>query len=357
MADLITKHYQSDFTIPIKLLKSEEGEVYPFVIEFTTYGSPYIASWDGENGVNLLNAPTAADEYAIVKIDKGGLNIGELMQKTTFYVSAEDWKDGKIHKVFSGATGYELVGSKDDVDGEEMTLPITYDMNLIKGDKGDPFTYDDFTEEQIALLQQPANDAATIAYNKAQLAEDAAASATTAANMANTSTSEAQEEIIKVKQATENANNATSTANTAIANTEQATSDAKDAITNANTAIINTEKATSDANEATINANTAAINATQSASDADEATIDAIQATTNANNATNNANTAANTANQATDDANTAVVNAEKATSDANEAAEAANLAKENADKAALDANTAISELSEVTDIEINNLF
>ena len=40
----------------------------------------------------------------------------------------------------------------------------------VKGEKGDPFTYDDFTESQIAELQRPATEAATVA-NKA--AEDA----------------------------------------------------------------------------------------------------------------------------------------------------------------------------------------
>ncbi|WP_294374365.1 collagen-like protein [uncultured Slackia sp.] len=40
----------------------------------------------------------------------------------------------------------------------------------VKGEKGDPFTYDDFTESQIAELQRPATKAATVA-NKA--AEDA----------------------------------------------------------------------------------------------------------------------------------------------------------------------------------------
>lgn len=41
--------------------------------------------------------------------------------------------------------------------GETVALPGE------KGDKGDPFTYDDFTPEQIADLQRPATEAAKVA--------------------------------------------------------------------------------------------------------------------------------------------------------------------------------------------------
>ena len=37
-----------------------------------------------------------------------------------------------------------------------------------KGDKGDPFTYDDFTPEQIAELQRPATEAAAVANQAAE---------------------------------------------------------------------------------------------------------------------------------------------------------------------------------------------
>lgn len=53
----------------------------------------------------------------------------------------------------------------------------TADNQLIvvvqKGDKGDAFTFDDFTEEQIELLQQPALDAAVIALDAAEVANNA----------------------------------------------------------------------------------------------------------------------------------------------------------------------------------------
>lgn len=46
----------------------------------------------------------------------------------------------------------------------------------IKGDKGDPFTYDDFTPEQIEDLKRPATEAAEVANAAAQRAEAAAES-------------------------------------------------------------------------------------------------------------------------------------------------------------------------------------
>ncbi len=45
-----------------------------------------------------------------------------------------------------------------------------------KGDKGDPFTYDDFTPEQIAELQRPATEAAAVANQAAEKANQAAES-------------------------------------------------------------------------------------------------------------------------------------------------------------------------------------
>ena len=45
-----------------------------------------------------------------------------------------------------------------------------------KGDKGDPFTYDDFTPEQIAELQRPATEAAKVANEAADKANQAAES-------------------------------------------------------------------------------------------------------------------------------------------------------------------------------------
>lgn len=60
------------------------------------------------------------------------------------------------------------------------------------GKDGDPFTYADFTPEQIADLQRPALDAATIANTAAEEANTATNTANSAASNANTAAEEAQ---------------------------------------------------------------------------------------------------------------------------------------------------------------------
>lgn len=59
-------------------------------------------------------------------------------------------------------------------DSETYTLEGAYFIKGEKGDKGDPFTYDDFTPEQIAELQRPATEAAELANEAAQLAQEVA---------------------------------------------------------------------------------------------------------------------------------------------------------------------------------------
>lgn len=103
-----------------------------------------------------------------------------------------------------------------------------------KGDKGDAFTYDDFTEEQIAGLQKPANDAAAVALsaaetanNKATLADNAATNANEKAELANTAAT-------KANTAATNANDKAALANTAAGNANEKASLADTAAVNAN---------------------------------------------------------------------------------------------------------------------------
>ena len=100
----------------------------------------------------------------------------------------------------------------------------------IKGDKGDAFTYDDFTPEQIAELQRPATEAAKVANAAAQRAEAAAESvqgavedaeqasqsAQKAATAAQEAVTNAKAVIDKAETAINNANTAAETANTAV---------------------------------------------------------------------------------------------------------------------------------------------
>lgn len=209
----ITKHYKTDFTILIKLLKDDDGVPYPFTIELYTRGKDrYIASWNGIESVNLLKEPTSDDDYATVMMDKHNLMTGEIKQETVWSINNEDWKNNVMYKAFSGTTGYELVATKSDVDGEELVLPVIYDMNLIRGDA---FTYEDFTDEQIQTLQQPALDAAATA-NEATLNANAATVLTTeATNNANDAATNANNKAALADNAAINANAAADNANAA----------------------------------------------------------------------------------------------------------------------------------------------
>lgn len=155
-----------------------------------------------------------------------------------------------------------------------------------KGDKGDAFTYDDFTPEEIEDLKQPAIDAAVIATEAANNAVIATDNAIEATADAITATNNAVE-------ATQEATEAANLANTAADNTVQAISDTVAATDAANEATTNANEATENTNEAIEAANIATNNTI-------EAINDAIEATTNANTATGNANTAADAANAAT---------------------------------------------------------
>ena len=68
---------------------------------------------------------------------------------------------------------YMLVASKGDK-GDAFTFDdfTEEQLELLKGEKGEPFEYEDFTPEQIEALKKPAEDAATEAQNAAQEAKN-----------------------------------------------------------------------------------------------------------------------------------------------------------------------------------------
>lgn len=133
-------------------------------------------------------------------------------------------------------------------DGIDADGNPKYKINFTipRGDKGEPFTYDDFTEEQITNLQKPATDAAAIANRAAENANTAATNANDKASLANT--------------AAQTANTAASNADQATADAVNATADAEAATNSANQAATNANNAASSANSAADNANNAVAN-------------------------------------------------------------------------------------------------
>ena len=119
------------------------------------------------------------------------------------------------------------------------------DVNL-KGEKGDTFTFDDLTDEQVSVLMAPAIDAAAEATTAKQNADAATEAANTAAAGANQKATAAQTATDACNTATTNANDATAAANTATTNAVAATEAAV-------TAKQNADAATALANQAALN--------------------------------------------------------------------------------------------------------
>lgn len=104
----------------------------------------------------------------------------------------------------------------------------------IKGEKGDPFTYDDFTPEQIAELQRPATEAAAVANAAAQRAEAAADSVQSAVEDAEQASQSAQQAATAAQEAVTNANTVIDKAETAINNANTAAEKANTAVESVN---------------------------------------------------------------------------------------------------------------------------
>lgn len=173
------------------------------------------------------------------------------------------------------------------------------DVWMLLAQKGEAFTFEDFTQEQIALLQLPATEAAERAIQAATAAKEAADDAAFATQEAITATEAAQSAATEAAAAAESANAAAQVANTAA--------------TDARTAIRDTEAATEQADAATGSATQAATAANAAADDAVLATQEATTATEALQNAATEATAAAESANAAAQAANTAAANVKSA--------------------------------------------
>ena len=138
-----------------------------------------------------------------------------------------------------------------------------------KGDKGDPFTYDDFTPEQIAELQRPATEAAAVANQAAEKANKAVTDikvlgVTLTAEEAKRESAESSRTSAESERAEAEVQRETSFSQMQTT-LEGLISDTNTATSNANTAAGNAENAATAANNSATLANAAADKATQAA--------------------------------------------------------------------------------------------
>lgn len=142
-----------------------------------------------------------------------------------------------------------------------------------KGDKGDPFTYDDFTPEQIADLQRPATEAAKVANEAAEKANKAVTDikvlgVTLTAEEAKRESAESGRTSAESERAEAEVQRETSFSQMQTT-LEGLITDTRTATSNANTAAGNAENAATAANNSATLANEAADKANQAAESVD----------------------------------------------------------------------------------------
>lgn len=104
----------------------------------------------------MINCYQDNDKIHIV-LNNHKLDTGQLKGESTIYIPNSIYPDNTQKVVSYHDFGISITkGNGSFVTPAQLELLFPY----IKGDKGDPFTYDNFTQEQIAELQRPATDIA-----------------------------------------------------------------------------------------------------------------------------------------------------------------------------------------------------
>lgn len=152
-------YHKSEYDFILRL-KDGSGKYIPWpdhdwVARFTTAGRFRGLTASCFGGV-CRNCFRDGDEIHIVA-DRHNLPPGVVSVEFTSIIPNEDYPDGVQSVVQKGVLDLNLTN-------EATPMPEAFEVELllpyIKGDKGDAFTYEDFTPEQIAELQKPATDKA-----------------------------------------------------------------------------------------------------------------------------------------------------------------------------------------------------
>lgn len=128
---------------------------YDWEIKFYTSSPLNFYTVSCRGGV-MLNCQREGDMIRVI-MDGHKLSTGILRARSTIYIPDSNFPDGTRRVVDEHefkiifVSGHGTLAS-----GPQLELLFPY----VKGDKGDPFTYADFTAQQIAGLRKPADDAA-----------------------------------------------------------------------------------------------------------------------------------------------------------------------------------------------------
>lgn len=156
------KNYQSDFDAIINIKTCNDKDLgfptYDWEAIFYTSAS---ASTYTASSIKGVTTNCFDDNGKIhVVFNNHGLQSGDLMVKFISHLPNDIYPDKDEIIVSPQKTGIKLVrgaGCCGTIEDIQLVMPY------IKGDKGDAFTFDDFTEAQINQLQKPATDAAKAA--------------------------------------------------------------------------------------------------------------------------------------------------------------------------------------------------
>lgn len=280
---------------PLKYSRQISFEVSANVISFTVRGTEQrrsgvysLSLWENFGGIGQ-SVVDCCEAFQLVPVtcqespDVSPLSPVELTMPTA-----------NIEVAVPGLSAYEVALNN----GFEGT-----EQEWLASLKGEPFTYDDFTPEQLEALQKPAVDAATRADGAAQSANTAAGNANTAAQNANNvanSVAELETTIAQKEQARNLAENARVMAEQDRASSEQQRQKAEQSREAAEEERGTNESTRQQAEQSRKEAETSRVSEFNTLKQsAETATGKANTAAQKADTATENANTAAQNANQA----------------------------------------------------------
>lgn len=234
-------HYRDDFTLRERF-RNGEGDIIalPEDVDFelsywVKHGRQYVASRVG--GI-YSNCKPDGDALLVIFKDHN-LCEGTLRHELHLRLLNDIMPDGIQNVYYPEDMAVQLwhlpgdtygVIESDVLAAYTRGLPFTFSdftpeqLAELKGEKGDPFTYDDFTAAQIEMLMKPAVDAAKLATDAADRAD----------NLTQQLGSQAQELRKTADDAVAGCNAATVAAQKAKAAADVATKNATDAAANAN---------------------------------------------------------------------------------------------------------------------------
>lgn len=196
-----------DFTLflfdPLKYSRQVPFEVSANVISFTVRGTEQrrsgvysLSLWENYGGIGQSVVDCCEAFQLVATTCQESPDVSPLLPVELTMPTAN------IEVAIPGLSAYEVAVKNGFVGTEQEWLASL---------KGEPFTYEDFTPEQLEALQKPAVDAATRADEAAQSANTAAGNANTAAQNANNvanSVAELENTIAQKEQARNLAENA-----------------------------------------------------------------------------------------------------------------------------------------------------